>query len=181
MKTNLSVMIVPVLAIALAGCTTSSKVQELIDASYRDQLQKCEAQDASINLLRKSSVTALEKGKANTDSIAILQKQVDKLLAQQQAIQNYAEASKVMSAANTVKVADLEAELGELKDALDKTVARLSEIDQLQEKVMIQHYQTIADSAAAAIETLKIDGSTATNGIPAQLDSPVEIGAPAVR
>ncbi len=172
---------VPALAVVLAGCTTSSQVQELIDASHRDQLETGQAHAASIDLLKKSSITALENGKANTDSIAILQKQVEKLLAQQEAIKNYAEASKVMSAANTVKVADLEAVVAELKEAIDKTVAELSEIDQLQETVMMQHYQAIADSAAAAIQTLKLDGSTATNDLPARFDDPFEIAAPAVK
>jgi hypothetical protein len=164
--------------VVVAGCATSSHVQEMIDASHQDYLQQSEERDASINLLKESSVASLEKAKANADSIAVLEKQVQKLLTQQDSVKGHAEASKVMSAANTVKIADLGAEVAELAESVKKTLARLSEIDQLQEGVMIRYYSAIAESAAAAAETLKADGSTATNNVPAQLDQPIEIVAP---
>lgn len=171
-------VIVPALAFAIAGCTTSSQVQEMIDASHRDYLQKSEAHETSINVLKQSSVTSLEKGKANAASIGALEKQMEEVLQRQNIVQGYAEASKVMSAANTVKVSDLEAEMVATKESLEETVARLSEIDQLQEEVMIRHYQLIADSATAAIDALKAKGISSTNDVPAKLDEPIEIVAP---
>jgi hypothetical protein len=170
--------VVAVLSIAVTGCTTSSKVQEMIDASHRDYLQKAESYDASINLLKQSSIASLEKGKANSDAIIGLERQMKDVLGRQKTVQENADASKVMSAANTVKVADLEVELDELRESIEKTVDRLSDIDQLQEEVMVRHYQLIADSASAAIDALQAAGASSTNDIPVPLDEPIEIVAP---
>jgi len=171
---------IPVLAfsVIVAGCATSSQVQEMIDSSNRDYQAKSESHEASIDLLKKSSMLSQEKVKENADTVVVLQARLEEAVTHLETIKGYAEASKVLSAANTVKVADLEASAKASQEAIDETTRRLAEIDRLYEKVMVQHYQAIADSANAAIESLKADGVTATTHEPVNLDEPIEIIAP---
>lgn len=171
---------IPILAFGaiVSGCATSSQVQEMIDASNRDYQAKSELHDASIDLLKNSAMISLEKGTENADSLIMLQARMDKSTSQLETIKKYAEASKVYSAANTVKVANLEDAMQTSQDAMDETIRRMDEIDALYEKVMVQHYQTLADSALAAIEALKADGVMASTNAPVNLDEPIEIIAP---
>jgi hypothetical protein len=166
------------LAMVVAGCATSSQVQEMIDASHRDYLTQAESHDASIEVLKKSAMTGLEKSQENSETLVALQARMDEAITQQKTIQGYAEASKVMSAANTVKVAELEEELRTNAESDAESQERLTTIDKLYESVMIAHYQMIADSANAAIESLKADGMAANTNAPVNLDEPIEIVAP---
>lgn len=166
------------LAMVVAGCATSSQVQEMIDASHRDYLTQAESHDASIEVLKKSAMTGLEKSQENSEMLVALQTRMDEAITQQKTIQGYAEASKVMSAANTVKVAELEEELRTNAESDAENQERLTTIDKLYESVMIAHYQMIADSANAAIESLKADGVAANTNAPVNLDEPIEIVAP---
>jgi hypothetical protein len=162
-----------------AGCMSSSRVQEMIDASHRDYLEASKAHEASINVLKQSSVTALEQNEQQDDELAALQKQLEATLAQIKPIQGNTEAAKVMSAANTVKVAELADVVQANKEAINETAERMATIDRLFEEVMITHYRKIADSAIEAIATLQADDVATTNGISSGLAEPIEIVAPA--
>ncbi|VGO16840.1 hypothetical protein PDESU_05432 [Pontiella desulfatans] len=166
------------LAAVLAGCATSSQVQEMIDASHQDYLTKAESHDASIEVLKKSAMTGLEKSKTNGEALASLEVQLGDIITQLKIIKGYAEASKVMSAANTVKVADLDVQVQKNTEADAAAMELLMKFDKLYEGVMIAHYQTIADSANAAIESLKNGGWHSTSNAPVNLDEPIEILAP---
>ena len=169
---------VPALALVLAGCTTSSQVQEIIDQTHRDYLEQSGAHEASIEVLKQSSMAALERSKKNSESIAALSVDMQEVLERIKVVQGYADASKVMSAANTVKVSDFEHELEVFRETLETTHARMLEVDAIQEEVAIRHYQSIVDAACRAIDTLKANGLGATNQVSATLEDPIEIIAP---
>lgn len=162
----------------VSGCATSSQVQEMIDASHRDYLTMAESHEASIDVLKKSAMTGLEKSKENSELLAAIRVELDDVKAQMKVVQGYADASKVMSAANTVKVANLEESVQANKEAVDAAIRQLEDIDKLYEEVMIRHYQLIVDSASAAVEALMEDGATASTNAPVKLDKPIEIVAP---
>lgn len=172
--------------VLVAGCATSSQVQEMIDASYRETLEKSAEHDASINVLKQSAVTALEQNKEQADALAELQKQQKETLAAFKVMQGNAEAAKVMSAANTVKVAALETAVNENNKAIDESIANMAAIDDLYQEVMIGHYQMVADSANAALSALiadeeepaPVEAVAETNNVPMDLAEPIEIVAP---
>ncbi|MDF7806511.1 hypothetical protein P4E94_03610 [Pontiellaceae bacterium B12219] len=165
-------------ALALTGCTTSSKVQEMIDASYREQTDRTDAHEASIEVLKKSAMTTLEMSKQNAEQLTRIQAQLKEINSQIKVNKGFAEASKVMSAANTVKVAEVDQLLKENTEADKQNVARMKEIDMLYESVMIAQFQQLADSANAAIESLKADGWIGSSNAPVKIDKPIEIVAP---
>lgn len=177
MKTAYSMTLLGLLLL-MAGCATSSQVQEMIDASYRDSSDTSAAHEASINVLKQSSVAALSQNEEQADILTSLQKQLDAALAQLKVMHGNAEAAKVMSAANTVKVAELGDAMLANQEAINETAERMESIDNLFEKVMIGHYQMIADSATAAIAALQVDDVATTNGAPVGLAEPIEIVAP---
>jgi len=177
MKTTYSIAMLGLL-LFVAGCATSSQVQEMIDASHRDYLTTSKTHAASINVLKQSSVVALEQNKEQADILVALQKQLDAALAQLKVMKGNAEAAKVMSAANTVKVAELADAVLANEEANNETAEKMDTIDNLHEEVMIRHYQMIADSAAAAIAALQVDDVATGNGEPAGLAEPIEIVAP---
>ena len=162
----------------LSGCTTSSKVQQMIDASHRDYLSQLETHEESIDVLRQSAKAGLEKSSANAERIAALEKQMAGLAHQMVVVQDLANASKVMSAANTVKVSGLEETVAANKEDADKILNRMAGIDKLYEEGLIRQFQDIATSANAAIESLKANGFSSTTNAPVKLDKPLEIMAP---
>lgn len=166
------------LAFTLAGCTTSSKVQEMIDASYREQTDQVNSHGASIDVLKKSAMAGLEKGKENAALLQLIEAELVTMNAQIKTNKGYAEASKVMSAANTVKAAELDELLKENTEADQLTRERMVEIDKLYEATMMEHYQIIADSAQKAIENLKSDGWLGSSNAPVKINDPIEIVAP---
>ena len=167
------------LAAVLSGCVTTSKVEEMIAASQQDQSSKVDSHEASIDVLKQSAVAGLEKSKENAVTIETLKAQLADLRNQIKVNKGYAEASKVMSAANTVKVAELDQTLRANTEADEETKRLLTEIDKLYEAVMMAHYQMIADSATAAVESLKADGWASGTNAPVAIDAPIEIVAPA--
>jgi chromosome segregation ATPase len=177
MKIGFTITMAGVLALT-AGCATSSKVQQMIDASHRESLDKSAAHEASIDVLKQSSVAALEQGKANAEALVALQQQLKDLSASMQTVKGYAEAAKLMSAANTVKVAGLEEVVNANREELDESLAKLQAIDKLYEEVMIAHYKMLADSANAAIESLRTQGGSAMDGEPIAIGETIEIVAP---
>jgi hypothetical protein len=174
----LTTLTLSTLALTLAGCTTSSKVQEMIDATYRENTDRTDSHEASIDVLRKSAMTGLEKSKENAELLVQLQAEQTQLTQMVKINKGYAEASKVMSAANTVKAAELDELLKANTESDEETKERLIEIDKLYEGVMIAHYQMIVDSAEKALESLKSDGWIGSSNAPVQIDEPIEIVAP---
>lgn len=166
------------LLLFVAGCTTPTNVQDMIDASYQESLTKSSEQESSIDILKKSSMTALEQNESQAATLVSLQKQLDAALAQLKVMNGNAEAAKVMSAANTVKVAELNNAMLENKDAISETAEKMETVDHLYEDVMIGHYQNLVDSAKAAIASLQVDDVASTNGVPVGLADPIEIVAP---
>lgn len=165
-------------ASALTGCTTSSKVQEMIDASHRDYTQQLQSHEESIDVLRQSAKAGLEKSSSNGERLGQIEKQLVALNQQMIVVQDLANASKVMSAANTVKVSDLEDRMSGHEEENEQVLGRMAAIDQLYEEVLIRQFQEIAESAAAAIETLRANGFSSTTNAPVLLDEPIEIMAP---
>lgn len=166
------------LAAVLAGCTTSSKVQEMIDASHQDYSVRLDGHQDSINVLKQSAMKGLEKSKTNADAVAELQVDLQAIRAKLQELKDSAEASKIMSAANTVKMSELESAVAENHRQVDETVARLAEIDKLFENVMLRHYEMIVQSANEAMSSLKAESLPAEAATPVKLDEPIEIIAP---
>lgn len=177
MKTIYSMITFGLVAL-LSGCATSSQVQKMIDASNQDYLTQLKAHEESIDVLKKSAMAGLEKSQENAKKLAELQKQLEGIAQQMKVAQGYADAAKVMSAANTVKVADLSDDFNSYKEATDKKLTGMTAIDKLYEQVLIKQYKEIADSANAAIESLKADGFSSTTNAPVKLDKPIEIVAP---
>lgn len=166
------------LALLLSGCATNSSVRKMIDASIQEESARADAQAASIDVLKQSAVVGLEAGKENTATIAELQAELAELRERTTLTKGLAEASNLMSAANTVKLAELDETLETNSAADAETKQLLMEIDKLYEGVMISHYQMIADSATAAVEALKADGWAGGTNAPINLDEPIEISAP---
>jgi hypothetical protein len=175
---SLNPIMILILVAVLAGCTTSSTVQEMIDASHQDYLDTMQAHEDSIGVLKKSAMAGLEKSKENADQIEALQSQLDAALKQMTVVQRNADASKLMSASNTVKVDELDEFMTNYQEKTDKIIAQMGDIDKLYEQVLIQQYRIISDSALAAIDALEADGFSATTNAPVQLDLPIEIVAP---
>jgi hypothetical protein len=177
MKTIYSVTILILLAFS-TGCMTKSQVQGMIDGSRSDSLETAKAHESSIDVLKQSSAKALEQNQAQEDMLVALQKQLEAAQAQLKPVQGNAEAAKVMSAANTVKVAELSDSMLANQEAIDETGEKMNTIDQLFEEVLIAHFEMIAESADAAIATLQADDVATTDGAPAGLAEPIEIVAP---
>ena len=166
------------LGLLLAGCTTSTKVQEMIDASYQDYQSQLQAHQESIDVLKQSAMASLEKSASNTVRIEKIEEQIDNMITQMIIVQDLANAAKVMSAANTVKVSDIEDRLSGYIETNSKDLSRMSDIDQLYEEVLISQFKQISASANAAIEALASNGYSATTNTPIDLDEPIEIMAP---
>jgi hypothetical protein len=171
-------MVAVVLLAYLTGCASTSQVQEMIDASHKDYTGQLSSHDESISVLKQSAMAGLEKSSDNAERLVELERKVDAIIQQQAVIQDLANASKVMSAENTVKISDLSEVVAANKEEHDKVIARMAEIDKLYEEVLIEQYQMIVESANAAIESLRHDGLAAQTNAPVELDEPIEIVAP---
>ncbi len=162
----------------VSGCTTSSQVKNLIKESDRNYLDQSKAHEASIVVLKQSSMASLEMGNKQAEALIVLQKQLKEAVAQLNTIQGSSEAAKVMSAVNAVKVADLGDDVLHNKDAIDATIEKMAAIDVLFEEVLVRYYQAIAEGAQAAIAALQADDVETANGSPVGLAEPIEILAP---
>lgn len=165
-------------ALLMTGCMSNSKVQQMIDASNQEDTNRLDAHEASIDVLRQSAMASLEQTKVNAALLAEIQTELVKMNKQIKTNKGFAEASKVMSAANTVKVAELDELLIANTEADAETKERLMEIDKLYEGVMIAHYEKIIESATTAMELLKNDGWMGSTNAPVNIDEPIEIVAP---
>lgn len=161
-----------------AGCTTSKQVQEMIDASHQDHSSTAQAHGTSIDILKQSAAKALEQNEQQSAELKNLQKQLEAAQSQLKLMQGNAEAAKVMSAANTVKVAELADGLAANQEAVAETVEKMDTVDKLFEEVLIGHFQSFVDNANVAIAALQADDVVTTNGASTGLAEPIEIVAP---
>lgn len=171
------------LTLVLAGCATSSKVQTMIDASQQDFLKKSTQNTASISVLKKTARDSLEKDSEHAAMMAKLNKQLMEAVAALDRLQATVEATKVMSADSIVKMSELKQAVAGNKSVMDVQIEKMRGIDDLYEKVMLAHFQMIADSANAAITSLEADNKLDDASAPIQrkpilLDEPVEIVPP---
>jgi hypothetical protein len=167
--------------LVLTGCATSSKVQEMIDTSHQDYLSKSEQYESSIAVLKKTASAVLAQNRAQEKKLAELRKELEEAFETIEVLQGNAEAAKVMSAVNTVKVADLEVSSSDAQEALAMNIARMITIDDVYRTVMLEHFQQIADNANAAITDLKIGlepPSRRAAKKPANFGESIEIVAP---
>lgn len=160
------------------GCMSAAKVQAMIDAAHQDQRTTAQAHAKSIAILQESASTALAQNEQQADEIDALEKQMDSTQAQLKPIQGNAEAAKVMSAANTVRVAELADAVAANRETIQETIEKMETYDHLYESVMIAHFKQIIESANEAIATLQADDVVATNGPSTGLAAPIEIVAP---
>lgn len=161
------------------GCASTSKVEEMIAANQQDYTDRLDSHEASIDVLKQSAMTSLEKSKENAAILEEIRAELIEMNQQIKVNKGFSEASKVMSAANTVKVAELDERLTANTEADGVTKERLMEIDKLYEGVMIAHYERIVEAATDAIELLKNDGWAGSTNAPVAIDEPIEIVAPA--
>ncbi|QBG48439.1 hypothetical protein EGM51_13925 [Verrucomicrobia bacterium S94] len=168
------------ITVLMSGCASTSKVQEMIDANQKHYVNRLDSHEASIDVLKQTAMASLEKAKANAELLEKIQAELVKMNRQMKVNKGFAEASKVMSAANTVKVAELDERLTQNTLGDEETKERLMEIDRLYEGVMIAHYEKIVESASEAIELLKSEGWTGSTNAPVAIDEPIEIVAPTV-
>ena len=150
----------------------------MIDASRQDYREQLDAHESSISVLKQSAVAGLEKSSENAERLNALDKQLAGLSRRMVEVQDIANASKVMSAANTVKVSGLEERVSANEEEFDRVISRMTDIDKLYEQVLIRQFEDIIESANAAIESLKADGFSANTNAPVKLDEPIEIIAP---
>jgi len=171
------------LLITLTGCATSSKVQEMIDASQQDFLKKSTKNADSINVLKQTAKASLEKDSEHAAIMRELKKQLAEATAALETLQATVEATKVMSADSIVKMSELKEAVAGNKSVMDVQIEKMRAIDDLYETVLIGHYQRIADSANAAVVSLRADNKpddaeSVIQRDPIPLAEPIEIVAP---
>ena len=173
------VLFAGVLAVsALTGCMTSTKVQEMINLSTEGYDAKLKVQGDSIETLKETSQVGLDQSSQNLQRLREQGEQLQTLIRKMDEIYRIANAAKVMSAENTVKMADLEESMILYKSDTDLKIEKMANIDKLYEEVLIRQYQAIADSANAAVESLRKNGFSATTNAPVDLGKPIEIVPP---
>ncbi len=178
---KLNAMLTGSLVLVLGGCATSSQVQEMIDASQNDFLRKSEANAQSIDVLKKTAKDSLEKDSEHAAVMRELRQQLVEASASLEALQATVEATKVMSANSILRMSELKEAVAGNKSVMDVQVEKMRVIDDLYEKVMVAHFQKIADSAAAAITSLEADNKPDELVIlrkPVSLSGAIEIVAP---
>ncbi len=179
----LNKMLAAGLMITLAGCATSSQVQEMIDASQQDFLQKSEENAASIDVLKQTAKASLEKDGEHVAIMEELQKQLTAAAAALESVSTTAEATKLLSASSVVKIAEMQEAIDGNKTVMDVYIEKMRENDELYEKVLIEHFQQLADSANALLAALQAASEPAAVEPPIQRDpipvaEPIEIIAP---
>lgn len=179
----LNAMLASGLILTLAGCASSSKVQEMIDASQQDFLKKSAQNADSINVLKKTAKASLEKDSEHTAIMRNLKQQQEAATAVLKSLQAAVEAAKVMTASSVVTMSEMKQTVGGNKASMDAQFDRMRAIDDLYEKVLLTHFQMVADSANAAIASLQADNKpdeadAIIQRKPISLDEPIEIVPP---
>ena len=151
----LNAMLACSLIALFTGCATSSQVQEMIDASQRDFLQKSAENSGSIDVLKQTAKASLEKDIEHAATMQELTERLAEAATTLGGLQSTAEAVKVMSANSVVQMAELKETVEGNKAIMEAYVEKMRAIDDLYEQVMIGHFQMVADSATAAVARRK--------------------------
>ncbi len=171
------------LMIVLAGCATSSQVQEMIDASQRDFLQKSEKNSASVDVLKQAAKASLEKDSEHAVAMRELRTQLAEATAALDTVTVTAEATELMSASSVVKIAELKEALEGNKTVLDIYIEKMRENDELYTRVLIDYFRQVAERANASLDLLQTanplgEGDAPIRREPIPLAEPIEIVAP---
>lgn len=177
------------LIILASGCTTTSRVQEMIDASQQDFLRSSDANATSIAILQKTAKLSLEQAKEQSQKMEVLQQQFvknEKALGRTvkalNALAESVEASQVLSASNILKMSELTEAVAGNKSVIDVQVEKMLLIDELYEEVMIGYYRQVARNALLAVASLEADNkpndTKKVARVPVSLTDPIEIKAP---
>jgi len=171
------------LALALAGCTTSSQVQEMIDASQQDFLKKSRENTASIDVLKQTAKASLENDSEHAATIRELQKQLAEASTALGTMSSNLEAVKVMAASSVVRMSELQEAIDGNKTVMDVYIEKMRANDQLYEKVLTEYFRQIADSANASLAALQSTNQLGAVEAPVQrkpipMAEPIEIEAP---
>ncbi len=171
------------LVLALAGCTTSSQVQEMIDSSQQDFLEKSSKNAASIDVLKQTAKASLENDSKHSATIKELQKQLAETSAALDTVSSNLEAMKVMAASSVVRMSELQEAIDGNKTVMDVYIEKMRANDQLYEKVLTEYFRQIADSANASLASLQstnqLDQAVpAVQRKPIPMAEPIEIEAP---
>ena len=180
---KLNRMLAASLMITLAGCATSSQVQEMIDASQRDFLQKSEANSASVDVLKQAAKASLEKDSEHFVFMRELRTQLVEATAALETVTVSAEATKLMSASSVIKIAELQEALEGNKTVLDIYIEKMRENDELYTRVLTDYFRQVADRANASLASLQAanppdGGDSSIQRKPIPLAEPIEIVAP---
>jgi hypothetical protein len=179
----LNAMLASGMVIALAGCATSSQVQEMIEASQNDFLKKSAENASSIRVLKQTAKVSIEKDSEHAATMLELKQQQAEATAVLKSLQAAVDAAKLMSASSVVTMSEMKETFGGNKATMDAHIERMQAIDDLYEKVMLAHFQQIADSANAAMASLEADNKpdeadALIQRTPISLDEPIEIIPP---
>lgn len=168
------------LVIVLAGCATSSQVQEMIDASQRDFLQKSEENSASVDVLKQAAKASLEKDREHAAVMQELRKQLAEATAALETVTATAEATKLVSAGSVVEIAELKGALEGNKTVLDVYIEKMRQNDELYTRVLSDYFRQEADRANASLASLQAadEGDAPIQREPIALGEPIEIVAP---
>lgn len=166
------------MGIVLTGCMSTVKIQEMIDQSTQEVESKIVAHDESISKLKKSTKTGIDQGANNALRLEELEQRMSAVSGSISDSHNLANAAKVISTENTVKLFELAKLLAFYKRETDAQIDKMTTIDKLYKEVLIQQYQSIADSANAAIKSLRKNEFSATTNAPIDLNKPIEIVPP---
>ena len=171
------------LALALAGCTTSSQVQEMINASQQDFLKKSNENAASIDVLKQTAKASLENDSKHAATLRELQKQQAEASALLDTMVTNLEAMKVMAASSVVRMSELQEAIDGNKTVMDVYIEKMRANDQLYEKVLTEYFRQLAESANASLEALQSSSQLGAVGLPVKrkpipMAEPIEIEAP---
>jgi len=172
------------LVLVLAGCTTSSQVQEMIDASQQDFLKKSNENTASIDVLKQTAKASLENDSEHAATIRELQKQLAEASMALGTMSSNLEAVKVMAASSVVRMSELQEAIDGNKTVMDVYIEKMRANDQLYEKVLTEYFRQIADSANASLDALQSTNQLGVvEAVPVQrkpipMAEPIEIEAP---
>lgn len=178
----LNKMLAAGLVIVLAGCATSSQVQEMIDASHQDFLKKSEGNADSIDVLKENAKASLENDSEQAIRTQELQKQLAEATAALESVTVMAGVTKLSTARNVVEIAEMQESIEGNKSVMEIHVEKMRENDELYEKVLSVYFQQVADSANAALALLQAanepDPEPPIQRNPIPMAEPIEIIAP---
>jgi chromosome segregation ATPase len=142
-----------VMVLLLAGCTTTKKVDEMIDSKMNPQIEsidaKFEAQTAARNQVLEDMKDFVDRlGRTLNKDVKVVEAGVADLKDQVAAVKKNVSKIDVQSVANTVN--DLESSVGSLGDSIDQLNVKTATIKQSVETLQqAEKARTEAEAAAA--------------------------------